>query len=94
MYDTAHELGLVYSSDEVRQGESFEQEQKRKHYSQKQPDAKAVRRAETIEEKSERLLKVNDLLEANALSGKQRKKLLREQRGLLAALDSSTESVD
>eukprot|EP00038_Savillea_parva_P009982 m.187104 g.187104 ORF g.187104 m.187104 type:complete len:167 (-) comp16979_c0_seq1:95-595(-) len=92
LYDTAVDMGLVPSSDEVRQGETFEEERARKA-GPKPPDVKAVRRAATIQEKADRLVKVITMLEQGGLSGKQRKKLLREQRGLFAAVESSTESI-
>lgn len=83
MYDVALELGLVYSSDEVKQGESFEEERNRKETTAIPPP----RLQDTIE----RLTQVNLLLEQK-LSGKKRKKLVREQRYLIVCVDSSTES--
>lgn len=91
LYDTAVEMGLVQSSDEVRQGESFAEERIRKA-TPKPPDLREAKRAATVEEKSQRLIKVNEQLQQGGLSGKQRKKLMREQRGLVAAVESSTES--
>lgn len=95
LYDTAIEMGLVQSSDEVQQGESFEEERVRKSKQERVSDQAAQGRAATIEEKSARLLRVNALLDQDRgeLSGKQRKKLIRERRSLVACIDSSSESV-
>ena len=94
LYDTAIEMGLVQSSDEVQQGESFEEERVRKSKQERVPDQAAQGRAATIEEKSARLLRVDALLDQlGELSGKQRKKLIRERRSLVACIDSSSESV-
>jgi hypothetical protein len=78
IYDAAVELGIVPTAEEVKQGET---------------KTEATKRKKTFKDMIERFQVVEELLKTD-LSNKKRKKLERELRGLTAAIESSTSSID
>ena len=95
LYDIARDMNLIPAVDEIRQGETHEQKQRRDYRETQIALSKetfyvkprtALTLTKSYEEQMARLDTVQQALQAPVQSSKKRKRLQREERGLLHAL--------
>lgn len=93
IYELAVEMKLIVSHKEICEGETVEAKRRRlekekSRYKYNDPPAKRVIKANTLGEKLDRIKVIDERLAEN-ISGKQRKRMEREKRGILKSLSHS-----